>query len=132
LGGSDPTVLAHSQGFLGGGSTYVRGDLREPDEILATLTLDLTRPVSLTQIAVLMLLADAEDPIVKVRTLRDALPAGRYLTISSPSRDFNPEEVNASARAATEAGMTLVPRSKADLHRSSATGRWSTPAWCPC
>jgi hypothetical protein len=104
-----------------GRSEYISADIRDADSILRdrvlTDTLDLTRPVGLTLIAILMLLADADDPWASVAALRDAMPSGSCLAITHPTADFNPDEVNAAVGAATAAGMTLVARSKDAVER---------------
>ncbi|MFI7604652.1 SAM-dependent methyltransferase [Micromonospora sp. NPDC049366] len=122
---NDPIVLAHARALMistpEGRSEYIHADLRQPEKILVdarlTDTLDLTRPVALTLIAVLMLLRDADDPAGKLRTLMDALPSGSYLAITHPTADFNPAEMNAAVAAATQGRMTLVPRTRAEVER---------------
>jgi hypothetical protein len=115
---NDPIVLVHARALMistpQGRSEYIAADLRDPDSILRDRvlagTLDLTQPVGLTLIAILMLLSDEDDPWGKVAALRDALPSGSCLAITHPTADFNPDEVGAAVEAATGAGMTLVPR----------------------
>jgi hypothetical protein len=110
---NDPLVLVHARALMissaEGRSEYVAADLRDPDSILRdevlTETLDLTRPVGLTLIAILMLLADSDDPWDKVAALRDAMPSGSCLAITHPTAD----RVSQAVEAATSAGMTLVP-----------------------
>ncbi|WP_371686135.1 SAM-dependent methyltransferase [Micromonospora sp. 15K316] len=122
---NDPIVLAHARALMistpQGRSEYIHADLREPEKILAdarlTETLDLDRPVALTLIAVLMLLRDSEDPAGRLRALMDAVPSGSYLAISHPTGDFNPAEMSAAVAAATRGGMTLVPRTRAEVER---------------
>ncbi|XVU24265.1 SAM-dependent methyltransferase [Actinoplanes sp. CA-054009] len=117
---NDPIVLAHARALMisaeQGTCTYVAGDLRDPRSILndpdLRATLDLSQPVGLTLIAVLMLLADADDPWAAVAVLRDALPSGSCMAITHPTADFAPDEVGAAVAAATSAGMTLVVRSR--------------------
>ncbi len=117
---NDPLVLVHARALLRshpkGRCEYIAADLRDPVSILTapTLreTLDLSKPVGLTLIAILMLLADSDDPWAKVAVLRDALPSGSCLAITHPTGDFNPAEVDAAVAAATGAGMTLVARTK--------------------
>jgi hypothetical protein len=122
---NDPIVLAHARALMlssdQGRSEYLHADLREPEKILAdpllTSTLDLTKPVALTMIAILMLISDEDDPWGTIRTLMDALPSGSYLAITHPSQDFNPEAVATVVEAATQGGMTLVPRERAQVER---------------
>jgi hypothetical protein len=122
---NDPIVLAHARALMvsspEGRSKYIHADLRQPDRILAdatlTDTLDLSEPVALTLIAILMLLRDEDDPAGKVRALINALPSGSYLAITHPTQDFNPEEMAAAVAAATQGHMTLVPRTRAEVEK---------------
>ncbi|MBG0560871.1 SAM-dependent methyltransferase [Actinoplanes aureus] len=122
---NDPIVLVHARALMishpAGRSEYISADLRDPASIFndraLSDTLDLTKPVGLTLIAILMLLADEDDPWSKVAQLRDALPSGSCLAITHPTADFNPAEVDAAVAAATGAGMTLVARSQEAVAR---------------
>ncbi|GIF11310.1 SAM-dependent methyltransferase [Actinoplanes teichomyceticus] len=122
---NDPIVLVHARALMlsspQGRSEYISADLRDPRSILEDPalrdTLDLTEPVGLTLIAILMLLADEDDPWGKVEALRDAMPSGSCLAITHPTADFNPDEVNTAVAAATGAGMTLVARSREAVAR---------------
>ncbi|WP_307872744.1 SAM-dependent methyltransferase [Paractinoplanes ovalisporus] len=122
---NDPIVLVHARALMistdEGRSEYISADIRDPDSILNdkvlrdTLTFD--EPVGLTLIAILMLIADEDDPWSKVAALRDAMPSGSLLAITHPTADFAPDEVNTAVAAATGAGMTLVARPRADVER---------------
>ncbi|MEU2616175.1 SAM-dependent methyltransferase [Micromonospora sp. NPDC007271] len=122
---NDPIVLVHARALMisteQGRSEYIHADLREPEKILQdpalTGTLDLDQPVALTLIAILMLLADTDDPWGKVRVLMDALPSGSYVAITHPTGDFDPEAMAAAVSSAAKGGMTLVPRSRAEVAR---------------
>ncbi|MGW5667413.1 SAM-dependent methyltransferase [Micromonospora sp. NPDC003776] len=122
---NDPIVLAHARALMistpEGRSSYIHADLRTPEAILADATLvdtlDLSQPVALTLIAVLMLLGDDDAPAARLRALMDALPSGSYLAISHPTQDFNPQEMGAAVAAATHGGMTLVPRTRDEIER---------------
>jgi len=122
---NDPIVLVHARALMishpSGRSEYIAADIRRPASILEDPalrdTLDLTKPVGLTLIAILMLLADADDPWGKVAELRDALPSGSCLAITHPTADFSPDEVAAAVAAATGAGMTLVARTREAVER---------------
>ncbi len=122
---NDPIVLAHARALMistdEGRSEYINADIRDPEALLTnpqlTGTIDLTRPVALTLIAILMLLEDDEDPWSTVGRLMDALPSGSCLAITHPTGDFNPEQVEIAVAAATRSNMVLVPRSKADVAR---------------
>jgi hypothetical protein len=122
---NDPIVLVHARALMlsspEGRSEYISADLRDPRSILGdetlTETLDLTKPIGLTLIAILMLLADEDDPWTTVARLRDAMPSGSCLAITHPTADFNPDEVGKAVAAATGAGMTLVARSQEAVAR---------------
>lgn len=120
---NDPVVLAHARALMvsstPGMVTYVDADLREPANVVTvpdlTATIDLGRPVGLMLIAVLMLISDAEDPHGNVAVLRDALPSGSYVALTHPTQDFDPEAVATVTAAATQGGMTFVPRSRGEV-----------------
>ncbi|MFD0277694.1 SAM-dependent methyltransferase [Kitasatospora sp. NPDC127111] len=122
---NDPIVLAHARALMvstpASRTTYLHQDLGKPDELLAdpalTSTLDLDQPVGLLMIAVLMLVADEDDPWGKVAALRDALPSGSCLALTHPTQDFDPESVAKVAEAARAGGMTLVPRTRDEVAR---------------
>lgn len=142
---NDPIVLAHARALMvsspQGRSEYIAADLRDPQAVLNNAmvrqTLDFTKPVGLTLIAVLMLLADEEDPWSMVEALRDAMPSGSILGLTHPTADFAPAQVGEAVAAATKAGMTLVARTKEDVRRF--LGDWEllepglvpVPAWRP-
>jgi hypothetical protein len=122
---NDPIVLVHARALMistaEGRSEYISADIRDPQSILTepvlATTLDLTQPVGLTLIAILMLLADSDDPWSKVAELRDAMPSGSCLAITHPTADFNAVETEQAVAAATGAGMTLVMRPREAVER---------------
>jgi len=122
---NDPIVLVHARALMistpEGRSEYISADLRDPESILndpmLRQTLDFTKPIGFTLIAILMLLADEDDPWSKVAAIRDAMPSGSCLGITHPTADFAPEQVGGAVAAATGAGMTLVPRTKVQVQR---------------
>jgi hypothetical protein len=122
---NDPIVLVHARALMissaQGRSEYIAADIHDPRSILTepvlAETLDLTEPVGLTLIAILMLLADSDDPWALVAELRDAMPSGSCLAITHPTADFNPDEMDQAVAAAIGAGMTLVPRTKEAVER---------------
>jgi hypothetical protein len=122
---NDPIVLVHARALMvsspEGRSEYISADLRDVrsilDESVLLDTLDLTQPVGLTLIAILMLLADEDDPWATVAALRDAMPSGSVLAITHPTADFAPDQVAQAVAAATGAGMTLVARTKDEVQR---------------
>ncbi|XVV10869.1 SAM-dependent methyltransferase [Actinoplanes sp. CA-131856] len=127
---NDPIVLAHARALMvgtpEGRCEYMAADLRDPRLILndpgLRETLDLSRPVGLSLVAVLMLIADTDDPWAAVGQLRDALPSGSCLAITHPTADFAPGEVQQAVAAATGAGMTLVARTEQQVR--AFFGNW--------
>lgn len=85
---NDPIVLAHAHDLLTGSpegaTTFVQGDLRQPDAILeeAALTLDLARPVGLLLVGLLHVVTDGDDPQACVARLIDALAPGSHVVLS--------------------------------------------------
>jgi hypothetical protein len=136
---NDPIVLVHARALLVSGehgrTAYIDADNREPEKILANTdllnALDLSRPVGLLMIAILMLVADEDDPWGKARTLMDALPSGSYVAITHPSQDFNPDALAAATAAATQGGMTLVPRTRTEVARFFADWELVEPGLVP-
>jgi hypothetical protein len=136
---NDPIVLVHARALMissaDGRSEYISADIRDPESILddevLVDTLDFTKPIGLTLIAILMLLADEDDPWGKVAALRDAMPSGSCLAITHPTADFNPDEVNEAVAAATGAGMTLVARDKEAVRRLFGDWEFLTPGLVP-
>ncbi|WP_320067127.1 SAM-dependent methyltransferase [Micromonospora sp. RTGN7] len=119
----DPVAVAHSREILSGNdrATVIQEDLRRPERILAhpevTGMLDLSQPVAVMIVAVLHFVPDADRPAEILRTLREALAPGSYLTLSQASDDARND---AGERADAEAvyrrtDSPLVIRSRAEL-----------------
>jgi S-adenosyl methyltransferase len=121
---NDPIVLAHARALLtsqaAGETSFIGADLRQPKSILdhptLTSTLDLSQPVAVMLVAVLMYFRDSDNPnpFEMVATLLEAMPSGSYLAITNPTADFNAEAMGAAVAAAERSGVTLVPRSQAE------------------
>ncbi|MGW0816718.1 SAM-dependent methyltransferase [Streptomyces viridiviolaceus] len=85
---NDPIVLAHAEALLcstpQGRTAYLEEDLRNVDTILeqAAQTLDLSRPVALMLLGVVMFIEDDEEAYGIVRRLMDALPSASHLVLS--------------------------------------------------
>ncbi|WP_422770072.1 SAM-dependent methyltransferase [Plantactinospora sp. WMMC1484] len=123
---NDPLVMSHARALLTsspeGRSAYIERDLREPGSILDApelhATLDLTRPVGLTLVAILHFVRDFEDPYGVVGRLVRALPAGSYLVMSHGTYDGLPAEAVAKLEAANAAtGGLSQPRSREEFSR---------------
>jgi hypothetical protein len=119
---NDPVVLAHAHQLLRNGpqTVFVDADLRDPTVILekAGETLDFSKPVALTAVAVLHALPDEDDPHGIVARLIDALPSGSGLVISHITGDVNPEEAEEATRRINEdSAETYVLRSRDEVAR---------------
>jgi hypothetical protein len=121
---NDPIVLAHARALLTsnaeGATAYIHADLRDPDKILADRrvreTLDLSQPIALTLFGVLHFIPDEDDPYGIVARLTGALPAGSYLAVQHPTRDFYHEDVGTD-RSYRSAGIAFQYRSKDEFVR---------------
>jgi O-methyltransferase involved in polyketide biosynthesis len=124
---NDPIVLAHARALLtsqeAGETAFIMADLRQPESILdhptLTATLDLRQPVAVLAVGVLMYFRDSDrpNPFEMVATMLAPMASGSYLALTTPTPDFNPEETAKAVAAAEAAGITLVPRSKAEVER---------------
>ncbi|MCK9921991.1 SAM-dependent methyltransferase [Frankia sp. AgPm24] len=122
---NDPIVLTHARALLtgtaAGRTACLDADLRDVESILAAPelrdTLDLTRPVSLSLIAILHFVPDSDDPYRLVARLVDALPAGSHLTISHGTGDFAPAVRDQAASAYRARGVSAAPRDHAAFVR---------------
>jgi S-adenosyl methyltransferase len=122
---NDPIVLAHARALLNsqdaGETAFIMADLRDPRSILdhptLAATLDLSQPVGVLLVALLMYFRDTDSPspFEMVATLMDRVPSGSYLAITHPTPDFNPEETAKAVAAAEAAGITLVPRTQTEV-----------------
>ncbi|TFE29586.1 hypothetical protein E0F15_13020 [Frankia sp. B2] len=120
----DPIVLTHARALLTstpqGRTAYLDADLRDPDGIRAApqlhSTLDLTRPIALSVVAIFHFIPDADDPYGIVRRLLDALPSGSYLVLTHGTGDYDPDAERA-AEAYRQKGMSVQPRSRSEVER---------------
>jgi S-adenosyl methyltransferase len=116
----DPVVLAHARALLtstteAGATWYLDADLRDPGTILAKARemLDFTRPVAVTLLAILHVIADADDPWAIVARIMDAVPSGSYLVISHGSSDLFDRETLENMKGVADKvreQLTLRPR----------------------
>ncbi|MFC7545450.1 SAM-dependent methyltransferase [Plantactinospora sp. GCM10030261] len=118
---NDPMVMMHARALMTsapeGATTYIEGDLREPEKILAhpdlTGTLDLSRPIALMLVAVLHFIPAQQDAVRIVRRLVSALPPGSHLTVTNATKDVLSRETAAVYDAMLNSGRTDVwPRSR--------------------
>lgn len=115
----DPVAVAHSQAILLGRERAgaILADLREPDALLdavrATGLIDLDEPVGVLLIAVLHLLADADEPVARVAALRAAVAPGSLLAISHLTSALRPEDagrLGAHSANNSRVGIHFRPR----------------------
>jgi len=124
---NDPVVRAHAQALLADSqkTMFVTADIREPDQILDDPTvrdfIDSGQPVGLL-LAILHYINDDEDPTGIAARLRDALPPGRCLAVSS-LRMPGPEHPEDAAKSRSdgeavqrEAGDRAVAHHPGDPH----------------
>jgi hypothetical protein len=122
---NDPIVLAHARALLtgtaAGRTAYLDADLRDPTKILGSAelaeTLDLSRPVALSLIALFHFIPDSDDPYGLVRTHLDALPAGSYLALTNFTGDFAPEEAAHAVEVYQRRGIPARERTRAEVER---------------
>ena len=121
---NDPVVLSHARALLtsdpAGATDYIDADLRDTREILdrAARTLDFSRPVAVTLLAILHLIPDSDDPRGIVATLMAAVPPGSYLVISHPAGDIRTAAV---AEMASRVNARLGPTRGTMRHQAEVT-----------
>ena len=117
---NDPVVRTHANALVAvtPETRFLTADVREPDKILGDPVVrefvGSGRPVGLLLLAILHHLNDDEDPAGIVARLRDALPPGSYLAISS-FRMPGPEHPDDAAKTAAMEEM---------FNERLGTGRW--------
>ncbi|HZX38186.1 MAG TPA: SAM-dependent methyltransferase [Streptomyces sp.] len=120
---NDPIVLTHAEALLRstseGVTDYIQADVREPDRILeqARKILDFKQPIALSLVALLHFVGDEHQPYDLVHQLVDALPSGSYLVLTQLTADFDPLAVQRGVDMYAAGGVTLAPRSYAEVGR---------------
>ncbi|HYN94341.1 MAG TPA: SAM-dependent methyltransferase [Pilimelia sp.] len=120
---NDPIVLVHARALLTstpqGRTSYLHADLRTVADILSsaevTDTLDLSRPVSVSIVAVMQFFTDEEEAHRVLDALIDALCPGSALTLSVPTSDSAPAEAEAGTAAYRSRGMPGKIRTRAEV-----------------
>jgi SAM-dependent methyltransferase len=116
----DPVAVAHSRVILRGNdhAAVVRGDLREPEDLLAEVRklglIDLEAPTAILLAGVVHFLRDDDRPAEAIGRLRRAVPPGSYLLISHVTYDGQPPEV-VHAQRSSRTGTEIVLRSGAGI-----------------
>ncbi|MGP3969591.1 SAM-dependent methyltransferase [Streptomyces sp. 6N223] len=122
---NDPIVLVHAQALMKstpeGSTAYLDADFRDPEAIVGSSllreTLDLTRPVVLSLIAIVHFVLDEDDPQGIVRRLMRDLAPGSVLALTVFTGDSNPEQVAGVGREYNARGIPLQIRDKAETER---------------
>lgn len=123
---NDPIVLRHAEALLHGsaeGSTrYAHADVRDLDTLLhrAADTLDLTRPVALSLVALTHYLSDdpaGDDVHGLLRKYVAALAPGSWLILSQVTGDLNPAAIEKAAEHFRRSGTPFYPRSLTEFAR---------------
>ncbi|WP_245553085.1 SAM-dependent methyltransferase [Nocardia veterana] len=125
---NDPMVLAHARALLvsteQGRTAYLQADAGDPAAILAapevTRTLDLSRPVAVSLMAVLHFVPGDVYDIVS--TLMAPLAPGSYLAMSHVTTDFDdgerdPEGMGRLLDVYRERGIPVRPRTRDEVAR---------------
>ncbi|AXK34743.1 SAM-dependent methyltransferase [Streptomyces armeniacus] len=116
---NDPIVLVHARALMAGteeGRTaYVEADMRDPEVLFAAPelreTLDLSRPVGVTVIAMLQFVEDAAGLIER---LTAPLPSGSYLAVTAATADLA-QGSTALAEVYNRRGVPMYLRSRGEL-----------------
>lgn len=122
---NDPIVLVHAQALMRstpeGRTTYIEADMREPEKIISAPqlvnTLDLSRPVGLTLIAMVHFIEDDDEAYRVVKRIVDVLPSGSYFAAAIATDDFAPEVLAQVQEVYHSHGETLRFRSHAQAER---------------
>lgn len=113
---NDPIVLAHARALLTstpeGVTAFLDADLRQPERIFESAelrsTLDLTKPVALSLIAIIQLMPD-EVAYDLVGRMLEPLPPGSFLALTVVTNDIDPATERLNAQFAKR-GMATFAR----------------------
>jgi hypothetical protein len=122
---NDPIVLVHARALMQstpeGRTAYIQADMREPEKIITAPellgTLDLSRPVGLTLIAMVHFIEDDDEAYRVVRRIVDVLPSGSYFAAAIATDDFAPDVLAKVVDVYHSHGETLRFRSHAQAER---------------
>jgi S-adenosyl methyltransferase len=120
---NDPLVLVHARALLTGtpeGVTeYIDADLREPESILTSAaaqgTLDLSRPVAVTLIAILQHIVDDDQVRHILNTLLKPLVPGSALALSTVTADSSPVDAPRGISSYNASGIPTKARDHATV-----------------
>ncbi|NJA55566.1 SAM-dependent methyltransferase [Streptomyces sp. NEAU-H3] len=120
----DPIVMAHAEALLHGtpegALDFALVDAHDTEAVLALAakTLDLSRPVALSLVALLHFIRDEDGAHALVTALKDALAPGSHLVMSHFTADFHaPEDVARASGTYRAKGLTAALRTRAEFTR---------------
>jgi len=119
---NDPIVFVHAAARLTGtpegAISYLRADMHDAEAVLASPelkgTLDLSRPVLLSLIAVLQFIPDKERAYALVRTYVEGLAPGSMLTLTAVTSDTAPATRSVNEEYA-RSGIAIRSSTKAEV-----------------
>jgi hypothetical protein len=118
----DPIVVAHNDALLAtrDGVITIRGDIRDPDAILASEALlrciDFSQPVAVLLLSVLHFISQEEDAPGIIARFRERMAPGSYLAISvGTSDDADPDMLAEVTQTYAGARMPFTLRSRAQI-----------------
>jgi O-methyltransferase involved in polyketide biosynthesis len=118
----DPIVVAHNDALLatGDGVITIRGDIRDPDSVLAHRALaeclDFSQPVAVLLLSVLHFVSHEEDAPAIIAKFRERLAPGSYLAISVGTSDgADPDMLAEATQTYAGARMPFTLRSRAQI-----------------
>ncbi|MEV5707753.1 SAM-dependent methyltransferase [Actinoallomurus sp. NPDC052274] len=122
---NDPIVLAHARALLTssaeGRTAYIDADLRDTKAILDSAdlrgTLDLSRPVALTLIAILQFFVDEDEALAVVRSLVAPLAPGSVLALSVVPTAEEESPLAVGVREYRSQGIPMKMRTAAETER---------------
>ncbi|XVQ14084.1 SAM-dependent methyltransferase [Spirillospora sp. CA-255316] len=122
---NDPIVLAHARALLTsspeGKTAYIQADMREPESIISAPelldTLDLSRPIGLSLIAMVHFIEDDDEAYRVVKRIVDVLPSGSYFAAAIATDDFAPEVLGRVQEVYHSHGETLRWRTLAQAEK---------------
>src|SRR5215207_3091990 len=100
---NEPVAVTHSRTILEDNpkATVIQADIRQPDVILShpetQRLLDFNKPAAVLLLSVLLFVTDEEAYRV-VRSMRDALVSGSFISISHPTDDDTPPDQGEQAK----------------------------------
>lgn len=136
---NDPIVVAHARALMAGDGPaqtgFILADLRDPEAILHhpafAGTLDLSEPIAVMMLAVLMHVEEAENPYGMVAKLLAALAPGSCLAITHLTADVDPSGVAGLVAAGRREGTTVVARDRGAIESFFAGLDLITPGIVP-